>query len=66
MVRHQLVTRLAARSAKISRGRPQRSDFSTVAALVDWPATLSRLVPRKDEIVEEYLVWGTAYHGKTF
>ncbi len=52
MVRHQLVTKLATRSAKVSRGRPCRSDFSTLAPLVDWPATLSGLLPRKDEIVE--------------
>ena len=52
MARHRLVSNLATRSSKISRGRPCRSDFASLTPLVDWPATLAGLIPRKDEIVE--------------
>jgi hypothetical protein len=44
---------LVTRSAKISRGRPRRADFASIAPSIDWPATLAGLSPRKEEIVEE-------------
>ena len=41
MVRYQLCANLAARSAKVARGKKGRSDFDTLPPLIDWPATLA-------------------------